>query len=58
MRFSVERVILEKIHPCFPSESYFKIYDKKLGRYRLGMYTSEDVALPYLNKVKEKFNLG
>ncbi len=57
MRFILEEVLLQSIHPLWPSGVFFKIKDTRLNHYRFGMYTTKKAGQKALKLVEEKFGV-
>ena len=56
MRFIIEEVLMDSIHPQWPGEIFWKIKDRKLDQYRLGMYTTQKAASLMVEKVKQRYS--
>ena len=44
MRYLVQRIVLDKDHPCWPNEEVFKLLDRNTGHVSFGCYTTLEVA--------------
>ena len=54
MRYIVEPIKLDDIHPNWPGETVYKIFDTWNRYYLLGCYTTEETALLMLELREEK----
>ena len=54
MRYMIERVKLDKLHPLWPEQEFYGILDTQTGRMSLGLYTTYDAAQEMLNIKKSR----
>ena len=54
MQYTIEKIKLEKTHPLWGGETFYKIRNIYTGQLGLGNYTSIDAAQSVINKKNQK----